>query len=175
MAVVVRPLEPGDDTDEAGRVVQQSYLQLPDYPRDDEYDAALADVADRALTSEIVLALNEGEIVGCLTYISDASNPDYEFSDPEGASFRYFAVDQAAQGRGVGAAMVEWCIARARRDGKRRLRIHTLESMPAAQRLYERLGFRRDPETDENWDGIKGISYVFDLAVPAREETTCAP
>lgn len=146
----------------AGAVVQSTYLQLPGYPRDDEYDVALAAVADRAADSDIVVALVGDRIVGCLTYIADHTHRDYEFDDPEAASFRYFAVLPEEQGSGVGSAMVEWCIARARDDGKRRLRIHTLESMPAAQRLYERLGFRRDPINDEDWDGIKGMAYVFD-------------
>ncbi len=162
MTIVVRLLREGDDASAAGRVVQNTYLQLPGYPRDDEYDAALAAVADRAVKSDVVIAIEGDRIVGCLTYIADHAHPDYEFADEEGASFRYFAVVPSEQGRGVGAAMVEWCIARARADGKRRLRIHTLESMPTAQRLYERVGFHRDPENDENWDGIKGIAYVFE-------------
>ncbi len=162
MTIVVRELQPGDDAAAAGKVVQSSYLHLPGYPREDEYDTALAAVADRAEMSDIVVAVDGERIVGCLTYIADHTNPDYEFTDEGGASFRYFAVSLSEQGRGVGAAMVEWCIARARSDGKRRLRIHTLESMPAAQRLYERVGFRRDPSNDQDWDGIKGIAYVFD-------------
>ncbi len=160
--ITVRLLQEGDDAFAAGKVVQSSYLQLPDYPRDEEYDAALAAVAERALDSDVVLALDGDRIVGCLTYIADHTNKGYEFTDPDASSFRYFAVSTTAQGGGVGRAMVEWCIARARADGKQRLRIHTLESMPAAQRLYERIGFRRDPANDEDWDGIKGIAYVFD-------------
>ena len=38
---------------------------------------------------------------------------------------------------------MQWCLQRARTDGRLRLRIHTLESMPGAQRLYERMGFAR--------------------------------
>ncbi|MCE9622098.1 MAG: GNAT family N-acetyltransferase [Actinomycetia bacterium] len=159
--VVVRLLQEGDDASAAGKVVQSTYLQLPGYPRDDEYDEALAAVAERATNSDVVVAVDGDRIVGCLTYIGDHTNPAYEFTDQGGASFRYFAVTPAAQGSGVGKAMVEWCIARARADGKHRLRIHTLESMPAAQRLYERIGFARDPDNDEVWDGIKGIAYVF--------------
>lgn len=160
--VTVRLLQEGDDASAAGKVVQSTYLQLPGYPRDDEYDEALAAVAERAVSSDVVVAIDRGRIVGCLTYLADHTNLAYEFTDPDGASFRYFAVSPLAQGSGVGKAMVEWCIDRARADGKRRLRIHTLESMPAAQRLYERIGFRRDLQNDADWDGIKGIAYVFD-------------
>ncbi len=160
--ITIRLLQEGDDASAAGKVVQSTYVQLPGYPRDDEYDQALAAVAKRAVDSEVVVALDGDRIVGCLTYVADHTHLAYEFTDPDGASFRYFAVVPAAQGSGVGKAMVEWCIARARADGKRRLRIHTLESMPAAQRLYERIGFQRDPSNDQDWDGIKGIAYLFD-------------
>lgn len=160
--ITVRLLQEGDDASAAGTVVQSTYLQLPGYPRDDEYDKSLASVAERARSSAVVIALDGDEIVGCLTYVADHTDPAHEFADQESVSFRFFAVSPAAQGKGVGKAMVDWCISRARADGRPRIRIHTLESMPAAQRLYERTGFRRDPETDENWDGIKGISYVFE-------------
>ena len=160
--VTVRLLQEGDDASAAGKIVQSTYIALPGYPRDDEYDEALAAVTERTLDCDVVVALINQQIVGCLTYVADHTHKAYEFDDPDGVSFRYFAVAPSAQGSGVGRAMVEWCIARARADGKSRLRIHTLESMPAAQRLYERIGFRRDPDNDENWDGIKGIAYVFD-------------
>ena len=160
--ITVRLLQESDDASAAGHVVQSTYLQLPGYPRDDEYDRSLAAVAERAARSGVVIALDADEIVACLTYVADHTDPAHEFADQDSASFRFFAVSPAAQGKGVGKAMVDWCIARARADGKSRIRIHTLESMPAAQRLYERIGFRRDPATDEIWDGIKGIAYVFE-------------
>ncbi len=146
----------------AGALIQLAYFQLPGYPHDEVYDAELAAVADRSAETDIVVALDGDRIVGCLTYFADSTNPHSDIADPEAASFRYFGVAPSEQGKGVGAAMVNWCIARARVDGKLRLRIHTLESMPGAQRLYERLGFLRDPANDEVWDGIKGIAYVFD-------------
>ena len=77
------------------------------------------------------------------------------------ASFRYFGVHPSAQGTGVGEAMVQWCIDTAGAAGRERIRIHTLESMPGAQRLYLRMGFLRDPSNDEEWDGIKGLAFVY--------------
>ena len=59
--------------------------------------------------------------------------------------------------------MVRWCIAEARRLGRSRLRIHTLTMMQGAQRLYERLGFVREPDHDADWDGVVGLAYRLDL------------
>ena len=161
MTVDVRAIQPEDDAEAAGAIVQAAYFRLPGYPRDDEYDVLLGEVGSRAADSKVVVAVLDGELVGCLTYVADMSNPHAEFDDADAASFRYFGVEPAAQGKGVGEAMVQWCICTARTDGRQRIRIHTLESMPGAQRLYERMGFKRDPENDEEWDGIKGLAFVY--------------
>jgi GNAT superfamily N-acetyltransferase len=163
VSLVVREAHAGDDLAAAGEVISTAYFALPGYPRHQEYDQIIADVAARVGESVVVLALLDGRVVGCLTYVPDHHDPHAEFHDLEGASFRYFGVSPAVQGRGVGQAMVEWCVHRARADGRRRLRIHTLESMQAAQRMYLRMGFVRDPDNDEEWDGIKGIAFVLHL------------
>ena len=161
MTLQVRKLQPDDDAAAAGSIVQDAYFRLPGYPRDDEYDRLLADVATRAGDASVVVALLDGRLVGCLTYVADMDNPHGEFIDADAASFRYFGVHPSVQGCGVGEAMVQWCIDTARGDGRQRLRIHTLESMPGAQRLYLRMGFLRDPDNDEDWDGIKGLAFVY--------------
>lgn len=163
MTVDVREASPADDLSVAGEVIRQAYFALPGYPRDPEYDEVIADVATRVGESVVVVATLDERVVGCLTYVADHHDPHAEFQDPDGASFRYFGVVPDVQGRGIGQAMVEWCVRRARADGRRRLRIHTLESMPAAQRMYVRMGFERDPENDEEWDGIRGVAFVLHL------------
>lgn len=161
-AIEVRLATP-EDLETAGEVVRAAYFALPDYPRDREYDQIIGDVAGRAAHSTVVVAVAGERIVGCLTYLADSTHPDAEHGDPDAATFRYFGVHPDAQGLGVGAAMVAWCEQQARRDGLRRIRIHTLESMPAAQRLYLHLGFERDEANDEDWDGIRGLAYVRHL------------
>jgi hypothetical protein len=29
--------------------------------------------------------------------------------------------------------------------------------------VYQRMGFRRDPSADEDWEGIRGLAFVLDL------------
>jgi len=161
MTLEVRRLQPSDDRAVAGAIVQTAYFRLPGYPRDDEYDLLLGDVDSRAQDSCVVVAVMGGQLVGCLTYVADMSGPHGEFDDADAASFRYFGVHPSVQGSGVGEAMVQWCIDTASAGGRRRLRIHTLESMPGAQRLYLRMGFLRDPDNDEEWGGIKGLAFVY--------------
>lgn len=163
VSLVVRECTALDDHAAAGRIVQQAYWSLPDYPHDDEYDALLGDVSGRMHDATVVIATLDDELVGCLTYVPDHDNPHAEFHDPDGASFRYFGVSPVVHGRGVGEAMVQWCLDRARRDGRARVRIHSLEAMQAAQRLYLRMGFVRDPDGDEDWDGVRGLAFVHHL------------
>lgn len=154
---------PTDDAPRAGSVVQQAYFAIDGYPHEPQYDAQLGDVAGRAHEADVVVAVRDGEIVACLTFVPGAGNPHSDFDDPDAASFRYFGVDPSVQGQGVGEAMVRWCVDEARRLGQARLRIHTLVSMHGAQQLYARLGFARTPELDEDWDGITGLAYALEL------------
>jgi GNAT superfamily N-acetyltransferase len=161
----VRRLIPGDDTVRAGQLVQAAYFALDDYPHEDAYDAMLAAVAERA-DGVAVAVDDDGSIVGCLTLVTDTTSEHSEFDDPDATEFRFFGVDPATQGRGVGEALVQWVIDETRRLGRKRIRIHTLVPMTAAQRLYARMGFVRDPALDENWDGIIGLAYVLHLDRP---------
>ena len=169
MTVVVRRplvirLVGDDEVAEAGRIVAASYLALPGYPTDPEgYDREIADVASRRDGTDVVVAELDGRLVGCLTYIGDVDSPYAEHGIDGAATFRYFGVAPSVQGGGVGSAMLQWVIGRARADGKSSILLHTLESMISAQRLYQRFGFRRDPERDADWDGVRGVAYALDL------------
>ena len=54
---------------------------------------------------------------------------------------RLLAVAPAARGQGVGAALMQECVQRARQSGERALALHTADVRNAAMRLYERMGF----------------------------------
>ncbi|MBX6768591.1 MAG: GNAT family N-acetyltransferase, partial [Actinomadura rubrobrunea] len=80
------------------------------------------------------------------------------------AEFRMLAVRERARGRGAGRALVEACLDRARAADLRGLRLVTQANMPAAQRMYERMGFRRTPERDWTLDnGVRLLAYHMPL------------
>lgn len=161
----IRLLDIGDPDEirAAADVIRRGYHALDGYRAGDEYDDVITGVADRAADTDVLVAVRDGQVLACLTYVRDHDQAHAEHDDPGAASFRYFAVDPDVQGGGVGQAMVEWVLARARADGKERVRIHTLVMMTSAMRLYERLGFERDPRHDECWDGDVGLGYVHHL------------
>jgi ribosomal protein S18 acetylase RimI-like enzyme len=56
-------------------------------------------------------------------------------------------VDEAARGRGVGAALTQEAVRLARAAGARTLDLTSRPSRAAANRLYERLGFQKRDST----------------------------
>jgi ribosomal protein S18 acetylase RimI-like enzyme len=133
-----------------GDLVVAAYDAIGANEEDDEYVPVLRDVARRSREAVVLAAVDDetGALLGCVTYVPDDANPWAEHLRDGEASIRMLAVDPAAQGRGVGSALVEACLARARAEGRSGVFLHSLPIMTAAQRIYERLGFRRVPERD---------------------------
>lgn len=97
-----------------------------------------------AAAGEILVAREDGRLLGAVVYVAPGSSaPPFP---PEWASVRALAVDPAARGRGVAAALMEACIERAREQDAAVLGLYTTEMMEAARALYARLGFVQDAE-----------------------------
>jgi ribosomal protein S18 acetylase RimI-like enzyme len=137
-----------------------------DMPHQDEYNVVLRDVERRARTSCVAVAIvSDCRVLGGVTYVCGPQDPYSEELLPGEAGIRMLAVDPAVQGRGVGRALTEWCLARARSEGRARLVLHTSHAMPVAVLMYERLGFARVPENDFTpVPGVNLIAYAFDLS-----------
>lgn len=98
---------------------------------------AMAEFAD---DGEIIVALREGRILGAVAYFSPrAAKP--EMFDPAWPVIRMLVVDPAERGHGIGRALTEECIRRARRDGAAAVALHTSPIMQVALAMYLRLGF----------------------------------
>ena len=111
------------------------------------YEVTLRDVAARAAECTVLVALDDNDnVVGNVTYVPRSGTTMSEFSDPDTAGIRMLAVLPEAQGSGVGRALTESCLDRARADGRQRVILHSTKVMTTARRLYERLGFVRRPD-----------------------------
>jgi ribosomal protein S18 acetylase RimI-like enzyme len=84
---------------------------------------------------------------------------------------RLVAVTPDVRGRGIARALVDECIRRARASGATALGLHSSRSMRAAVRLYERIGFVRDPERDFQPPGAELVEgYLLRLDGPAPHQ-----
>ncbi|MFJ8632588.1 GNAT family N-acetyltransferase [Streptomyces sp. NPDC093568] len=168
MDIVIRPVEPAE-YDTLGELTAQAYLQdgLLDFGESDEYLGELRDVAKRALAAEVLVAVQDGRLLGGVTFVP-AGGPMADIARPGEAEIRMLAVDRAARGRGAGEALVRACVDRARAaEGCVRIVLSTQRTMHGAHRIYERLGFVRTPERDWNpvphLDDITLLTYELTL------------
>jgi ribosomal protein S18 acetylase RimI-like enzyme len=116
-----------------------------------EYSAELLDVGTRADVATVLVAVDrgqDGELLGGVTYVPPGPNPLSEHTEHDVASIRMLAVADHARRRGVGMALTQAVLERARADGAEAVVLHSVPTMTAAHRLYESVGFGRDASLD---------------------------
>ena len=157
---MIRVAQPADLT-VAGDVVAGAYLN--DLTVSGGYVNFLRDVATPAREAVLLVAVDDDEVIGSVTY-AIGGTPLAQRATAQEAELRMLGVSPSARGRGVAEALVAECIDRARRDGVRRIVLSTQPEMLAARRLYLRLGFVRQPDLD--WvpePDVKLLGYAFVL------------
>jgi len=114
---------------------------------------------------ERIIAELDGQLVGS-SMLFPAARSAYQGITNEAAvpELRLLAVDTSVRGHGIGRALVEECIRRARQTGIDALGLHTSNSMQTAKSLYERMGFERYPAEDFQPNGTELVmAYRFKL------------
>jgi predicted N-acetyltransferase YhbS len=139
VTVTVRQARPEELTT-AGEVVLQAYLADGFLTADDPYSDHLRDAPGRARDSVVLVAVEDDEIVGSVTWC------------PVGSSHREIGRE------GEGEQLVRACLDRARQAGYHAVVLSSGDWMHAAHRVYERLGFVRIPERD--WTPVPGVNLL---------------
>ncbi len=174
-ALDIHPVRP-EEYEAAGRVTADAYREFVPLRHGDDWDAddwngylkLLADVAGRVDRTAVLVAVEEGRIVGCVTLEEDATvGDDDEQPEPGATHVRMLGVDPAARGKGVGRALMRSVIDRARAQGRRYVTLRTTERMTSAQRLYASLGFQRDMEHDMVFDDFRLLAFRLPLDGPS--------
>ncbi|MCF3964020.1 GNAT family N-acetyltransferase [Streptomyces fuscigenes] len=161
MDFTIRPAEPGEyaaiDELTAGVYVGEGLVDAGN-----PYVERLRTAAGRAAETAVLAAVDaDGTLLGSVTY-ADAGTAWAEVARGDEAEFRLLVVSAAARRRGVGEALVRACLARAREAGHRALVLSTSMRMTAAHRVYERMGFVREPSRD--WSprpDVALLAYAF--------------
>ena len=156
--MLIRPAEP-DELAAVGDLTVAAYAADGYLIYADDYADELRDAARRAELATLLVAVDElsGAVLGTATFFL-AGTPYAEVSRPGEAEFRMLAVGKEARGQGVGAALVQSCIERARDAGCTALALCSLKQMTPAHRIYERMGFVRAPNRD--WEPLPGLTLV---------------
>jgi GNAT superfamily N-acetyltransferase len=153
--VVVRPATDGD-LDAAGAVVRAAYAA--DGLVGPRYLALVGDARARARDAVVAVAVDgSGQVLGSVTFAL-AGSRWAQVARAGQAEFRMLGVDPGARGRGVGGALVDWCLERAREAGAREVVLSSATTMRAAHRIYAMRGFARRPELD--WSPESGVELL---------------
>jgi GNAT superfamily N-acetyltransferase len=169
MAVEVRPVRP-EEFEEAGRVTALAYREFADGESWDRYLERIADVGARAHVGVVLIAVDDGRILGSATLELDGRiEDDDDPLPPEQAEIRMLGVDPDRRGRGVARAIMDACFAWAAKAGKTRMLLHTTQRMKAAQAMYESLGFERLPDRVFP-DGF--VLLTYERPIPAQTAGT---
>ena len=169
-AVVVRRARP-DERDAIRELTLSAYGQYATVMEPSAWHG-LHDAIESALNvgrgAERIVAAQDRALVGSVMLFSAATDAYGELGPrvrrPE---IRVLAVAPRARRLGVGQLLVQECMRRARDAGADAIGLHTSRSMGDAIRLYEKLGFTRDPGFDIQVEGAEPIhAYRRSLVSP---------
>ncbi|MEB0047431.1 GNAT family N-acetyltransferase [Pseudomonas sp. DC1.2] len=114
----------------------------------DAYSAWLRDVLSRSQTTQLLVAVCDGRVVGCVTGFVDRRAPGPDCLNGLCGWVQSLVVSPAFRSRGLSRvlmqSLMEWF--EGRQVGK-----VVLQSTPAAEPLYERIGYSRSSEYIWTW------------------------
>lgn len=115
----------------------------------------VAKMPELAKTGEIIVAEDDGRIVGAVAYVGP-QRPKPAFFDPAWPVIRMLVVDPFARGKGIGRQLTEECLRRAERDQSPVIALHTTPIMTVALPMHLRMGFAKVRDAPD----ILGVSYA---------------
>jgi len=131
----------GSDADNLNRVAIAAFSQFHEHYQDwPAMLAGLSKTSDLSASGEVIIAELQHAFAGAVAYFGP-DRPKAPFFDQRWPIIRMLVVDPAFRGNGIGRALTDECIARARRDGSPIIALHTSPIMTVALPMYLRMGF----------------------------------
>ena len=117
--------------------------------------AGLSKTSALSASGEIIVAELQRKFAGAVAYFGPDSQKA-AFFDQRWPIIRMLVVDPAFRGKGIGQALSDACIARARRDGAPIIALHTSPIMSVALPMYLKMGFAKAYDAPP----IFGVAYA---------------
>jgi len=163
---IIRNVLP-EELDEASSLLRDSYQQYQDFIPTERWKNYLEDIIDvrsRLEESELIVAVLDRRLVGCVTLYLDAERTMPEAWPRGYAVIRLLAVHPQYRGQCIGHALMDECIRRCRQAKVKAIGLHTTELMDIARGMYERMGFVRFPQSDFHpAPGITVMAYHLQI------------
>jgi GNAT superfamily N-acetyltransferase len=157
--LVLREAAPGD----LGWIVQRhGVVYAQEFGWDETFEGLVAGIAADYLAgagapgARSWIAEVDAERAGCVLCMR---------RDDETAQLRVLLVEPWARGRGVGARLVDECVAFAREAGYRRMVLFTYDTLADARRIYQRAGFAVDQQRPVRAYGHDLVEQVWSRAL----------
>jgi ribosomal protein S18 acetylase RimI-like enzyme len=162
---VIRGARP-EEQKAVARLSVEAYWEFADVVGPDIWsrmERNLSRLAGDSPDAATIVAELDSELVGTAEYLGPARRRvGLVEAVPEGEAYiGRLGVAPAASGRGVGRALTEECIRRAREDGARTIGLATRDIMASARAMYESMGFR--PVRTVERGGSAYLTCVLDL------------
>jgi ribosomal protein S18 acetylase RimI-like enzyme len=103
------------------------------------------------------LAERAGLLVGCAAVVA---------AGPDTAQLRWFLVDPAARGVGLGRRLLGEAVRFCQEQGYRTVTLWTVSALTAAARLYRAAGFRKVEEKPARRWGVEVVEERYELRLP---------
>ncbi len=159
--VVIREATEGD----AGAVVAfwtEAYFTEGEGGRDAPYARSDFD-ATAAAAAHLLVAERDSEVVGVVALLAP-EEPSRAVAGAGEAELTRLVVGSGARRRGIGRGLAERCAALARAEGWPAIALWSRPYQTAGHRLYESLGYRREPERDSfDETGFERLVFRLDL------------
>ncbi len=150
------------EVDVVASLIVDAYAEFAAQMSPDAWSSFAQDIANvrgRLLDAEQLVAERNGAVVGTVTLYLN-----WRGAQEDASAVRLLAVPPSAREMGVGRALMEHCIARAREEGKKRLVLTAMLEMGNARDLYEKMGFEREPRLDHMpAPGVRAEGYSLTL------------
>jgi GNAT superfamily N-acetyltransferase len=117
--------------------------------------AGLSKTSALSASGELIVAELQSKLAGAVAYFGPNSQKA-AFFDQRWPIIRMLVVDPAFRGKGIGQALSDACIARARRDGSPIIALHTSPIMSVALPMYLKMGFAKAYDAPP----IFGVAYA---------------
>lgn len=151
-----------DELDIVASLIVDAYAEYAARMSPDAWSTFAQDIANvrgRLWDARQLVADRDGHLVGSVTLYAD-----WRGAQPGTVTLRLLAVMPDARGSGVGRALMEGAMARARAAGKTRLVLTTTQEMEAIRDLVESIGFHRETGLDhEPAPGVRFEGYALEL------------
>jgi DNA-binding MarR family transcriptional regulator/GNAT superfamily N-acetyltransferase len=159
VSYVLRSPRPGD----IGWVIHlHAALYAREYNWDESFEALVADIAMQFMRhhdpkrEQCWIAEKDGDVVGSVFLVRHSART---------AKLRLLIVDPKARGIGIGARLVDECVAFARAAGYRKLTLWTQSMLTAARHIYRRAGFRLVAKEKHHSFGHALVGETWELAL----------